>query len=105
MEKYFETLCLRWNVQKKDITSWKNEILRKFEAKIASLMKRKIKYAKTKSVLDRPEVLEYLQDLHSRFVLIPIDKASNDNVSFVCKRYYVEVILKEIGTLDEGSET
>ena len=49
-------------------------------------------------------MLEYLQDLHSRFVLVPIDKAAN-NVSFVCKRYYVEVILKEIGILGEGSET
>ena len=36
--------------------------------------------------------------------MTPIDKASS-NVSVICKRYYVEVILKEIGILGDGSET
>ena len=55
-----------------------------------------------KPVLDRPEVQEDLQTLHSKFVLVPIDKASN-NVAFVCKRYYAEVILQEIGILGTGN--
>ena len=33
--------------------------------------------------------------LQKEFVLTPIDKASN-NVLIICKRYYVEVVLKEI---------
>ena len=36
--------------------------------------------------------------------MTPIDKASN-NVAIICKRYYVEVLLKEIGILGDGSET
>ena len=39
-----------------------------------------------------------------KFVLTPIDKASN-TVSISCKRYYVEVVLKEIGILGSGNET
>lgn len=36
--------------------------------------------------------------------MVPIDKAAN-NVSIICKRFYVEVILKEIGILGEGNNT
>ena len=54
--------------------------------------------------LEKADVIEYLQNLHSKFVLVPIDKAAN-NVSIICKRFYVEVILKEIGILDGGNNT
>ena len=36
--------------------------------------------------------------------MVPIDKAVN-NVSIICKRFYVEVILKETGILGEGNAT
>ena len=36
--------------------------------------------------------------------MTPIDKASS-NVSVICKRYYVEVILREIGIQGDGSDT
>ena len=36
--------------------------------------------------------------------MTPIDKSSS-NVAVICKRYYVEVVLKEIGILGDGSET
>ena len=63
-----------------------------------------MKYMSIKPVLDRLKVQEDLQTLHSKFVLVPIDKASN-NVAFVCKRYYAEVILQEIGILGTGNRT
>ena len=34
----------------------------------------------------------------------PIDKASN-NVAIICKRYYVEMILKKIGVNGHGNNT
>ena len=39
-----------------------------------------------------------------KVVLVPIDKAVN-NIAIICKKYYVTVILKEIGILDAGNET
>ena len=36
-----------------------------------------------------------LRELHSEYVLVPADKASN-NVIIVCKKYYTEVIRKEL---------
>ena len=55
-------------------------------------------------MLKRAEIKEYLDSLHKNFVLVPIDKAAN-NISIICKRFYVQVILKEIGILDVGNLT
>ena len=85
------------------LTRWKNKIMEKVEAKIR-LLKIKIRPQKTNPVLKDTEVKEYLQTLHDKYVLVPIDKAAN-NVAIVCKRYYVQVILKEIGILGEGNNT
>ena len=49
-------------------------------------------------------LLEYLNELHEKYVLVPIDKAAN-NIAIICKKYYVTVILKDIGILDAGNET
>ena len=69
--------------------------------KIASLAQ-KIKPRSTSPVLKQPDVIAYLNDLHSKFVLVPIDKAAN-NVAIVCKRFYVEIILREIGASNNQS--
>ena len=102
-DTYANTLSAKNKLRYIDIVPWRNEILQKVDAKIASL-KRKIKYHKVNPVLKQPDVIEYLQNLHSKFVMVPIDKAAN-NVSIICKRFYVEVILKETGILGEGNTT
>ena len=35
-------------------------------------------------------------EFHENFVIIPADKASN-NYTFVCKRYYVDILIEELG--------
>jgi hypothetical protein len=37
-----------------------------------------------------------LRRVHERFVVIPIDKAAG-NLGFICKRYYIETLCKELG--------
>ena len=102
-DAFANTLSVKNKLRYIDIVPWRNEVLQKIDVKIASL-KRKIKYRKVNPVLQKTEVIEYLQELHSKFVLVPIDKAAN-NVSIICKRFYVEVILKEIGILGEGNNS
>jgi hypothetical protein len=102
-DTYANTLSVKHNLRYTDIVPWRNEVLQKVDAKIASL-KRNIKYHKVNPILKQSDVIEYLQDLHSKFVMVPIDKAAN-NVSIICKRFYVEVILKETGILGEGNTT
>jgi hypothetical protein len=47
------------------------------------------------SVSKKPEVVNELRRLHNNFVLVPVDKASN-NIVFVCKNYYYECLLNEL---------
>ena len=96
-------LALNNGLRAESLIPWKNEVLRKVDAKIASL-KHRIKPQKSNPILKRPAVIEYLNNLHHHFVLVPIDKAAN-NICIICKRYYVEEILKEIGILGQGNST
>ena len=64
--------------------------MEKVNKKIKEL-KSKIKFSKVKQVLRDPEVIYYLQE---QYVMCPIGKAAN-NIAFICKKYYVQVLLKE----------
>ena len=43
-----------------------------------------------------PEVVRELSRLHENFVIVLADKASN-NYTFVCKKYYVSILIEELG--------
>ena len=55
----------------------------------------KCKPYKYNNVLSKLTVKNELVKLHSDFVFIPVDKAKN-NVAIICKKYYLEVMSKEI---------
>ena len=50
----------------------------------------------TGKVLQNAEVKACLSDLPSKYVFVPADKAPN-NVIIICKRYYIETLIKELG--------
>ena len=58
----------------------------------------------TKPILKDEDALLYLKDLQSKYVIVPIDKAAN-NVSIICKRFYVMRLLKEVGALGNQNPT
>ena len=86
-----------------DFHSWRDKILEKVDLKITSL-KSTLKPQRTNPVLKQPDVVTYLEELHRKYVLVPIDKAAN-NVAIICKKHYIDVILKEIGVIGEDSDT
>ena len=47
-------------------------------------------------VLDQPDVKDTLHKLQTNYVLVPADKAAN-NVIIVCKKYYIDTLVKELG--------
>ena len=55
-------------------------------------------------MLRDPEVISYLNILHEQYVMCPIDKVAN-NIAFMCKKFYVQVLLKELGFLTTTSNT
>jgi hypothetical protein len=52
--------------------------------------------SRPKSVFKDQEAAKCLSSLHDKYVIVPADKASNQIV-FVCKSYYFECLIKELG--------
>ena len=48
------------------------------------------------SILNTNNVKDYIYEMHKKFVISPIDKASN-NFAIICKKFYLEVIQGELG--------
>ena len=57
---------------------------------------KKIGQAKALDLFYFVAVLKRLSSLHDKYVIVPADKASN-NIVFVCKSYYFECLIKELG--------
>ena len=47
-------------------------------------------------MLQNVNVKVCLSDLHNKYVFVPADKAPN-NIIMICKRYYIEILIKELG--------
>ena len=88
----------RKKIKDTDLLPWKNKICKMVQIKIKSL-KNKIKCPRIKPVLNDNEVKQYLSELHSKYVIVPIDKASN-NISIICKKFYIQVLMNEVGFLN-----
>ena len=48
-----------------------------------------VKCKESKPVLKNDSSVACLEDLQQQFVIVPIDKASN-NIAFVCKAFYIK---------------
>ena len=78
---------------------WKNEIMFLIEDK-TKYLKQKEKPKETKPILQGDNAMKYLKKIQIRFVMVAIGKAAND-IAIICKRYYLEAILKEVGIIGE----
>ena len=79
-------------------------VLNEWEHKMNECIRRRIQllrekhiYRRKQHVLKSRKHLNYLHELQSKYVLVPADKAAN-NIIVVCKKYYLEVVLKELRT-------
>ena len=91
---FAEQWSKREHVDLKHLSEWKDQIKELVVERISSL-KEKIRSPKQK-ILNDPDVKDTLRRLHDDFVLVPADKAAN-NVIVVCKKYYIETLIKELG--------
>ena len=86
-----------------DVNDWKNNIIKAFDDRIQHL-KPLVKYNVSKPVLKDDSSVSCLENLQQQFVIVPIDKASN-NIAFICKAFYIKRILDEVGVTDLPSDT
>ena len=83
----------KWEmVEHSVLSSWKEMVKGQIEECISNL-KRNFNQP-TGKVLQNADVKACLSDLHNKYV--PADKAPN-NIIIICKRYYIETLIKELG--------
>ena len=63
-------------------------------------LKNKCKFSKINQVSKDPIGISYLNILQEQYVICPIDKAAK-----ICKKYYAQVLLKELSLLNTTSNT
>ena len=98
-----ESLETKYNLTNNELKPWETKIMGLVEKRIKHL-KSKITVSATKPLLQDEEVTSALAELQRKFVIVPIDKASN-NISIVCKRFYVQKLLTEVGVPGDTSST
>ena len=84
----------REQVELKYLSEWEDQ-LKELVADRISNLKGHFKSPKCK-VLDPLDVKDTLHKLHANYVLVSADKAAN-NVIIVCKKYYIDTLVKELG--------
>ena len=95
---YMRSVARRW-AKKEDVEL---DTLSEFIKSIGDVLKRRIRRLKHsvntrhESIFSDPDVVTELSSLHENFVIVPADKASN-NYTFVSKRYYVDILIEELG--------
>lgn len=92
-----------YKVSTAEFLSWKTKIIELVDKRIKVLKAKRIP-STTKPFLQDEEVQSALSDLHKNFVVVPIDKASN-NVALICKRFYIQKLLDEVGVPGDSSPT
>ena len=94
IDLYAKNWSKREQVELKYLSEWKDQLKELVTDRISNL-KAHFKSPKCK-VLDQPDVKDTLHKLHANYVLVPADKAAN-NVIVVCKKYYIDTLVKELG--------
>ena len=98
-----DDLAVKYKLPAQSFSAWKNKILELVENRIRILKLRNVPSA-NKPILQDDEVLTSLSELHNKFVIVPIDKAAN-NVAIICKRFYIQKLLNEVGIPGDSSPT
>ena len=86
-------LSRKFNVVKEEFGLWFDAIMEKVRFKVKTLSQCQLE---SNDIFRCKEVVNYLKFLHERFVIVPVDKASN-NFAVICKKFYIEVLMKELG--------
>ena len=79
------------------LDEWSSRLLHEVKLQIRAIKERPSFrfHSKSEKILDDNDVKSYLSELHEKFVITPTDKAGN-NFSVVCKKFYIQCLLKEL---------
>ena len=95
-----ESIAANRKVDQHSFSQWKDKILELVDIRIVNIRKTFVE-REVQQILNDQCVKDDLKSLHSKFVFVPIDKASN-NIAIICKRLYASVIYKELNFANLG---
>lgn len=103
LKDFVEKTSSKLRLNKATFSEWYSKLMGSVDKKIKTL-KTRIKESRCTSIFENKEVENCLNQLQNLYVLVPIDKASN-NVAFVCKRFYADKLFHEMGLDKTTSKT
>ena len=96
-----DSWCNKHGYNSATFLEWKTTVILKVDDKITELINKNHSVNK-RQLLKETSVLKDLQELHKKFVVVPIDKASG-NVAFICQRHYANVLINELGLINASA--
>jgi len=93
-ENYARKYAKQKEVELDTLSDWMisvRSLIRKRIFKLSRTMSSKVG-----SIFNDKGVVDNLTYLHNKYVVVPADKASK-NIVFVCKTYYIDCLVKELG--------
>ena len=102
VEEYARKWAKREDVELDTLSEWVKSVRHLVRGRIGHL-KFHINRRPT-SVFKDPDAVKCLTKLHNKYVVVPADKAAN-NIVFVCKRYYYECLIAELGVTNTSTNS
>ena len=76
-----------------EFSLWFEAVMKTTKERVNALPSSKLE---SNDIFRHKDVKQYIEYLQDRFVIVPVDKASN-NFAIICKKFYLEVLMKELG--------
>ena len=92
------TLSKKAKIKEDCLNFWYDFLMKKIKRRFHSFRNYEIE---SNDIFEQETVKKYLHDFQERFVLVPVDKASN-NFAIICKTFYIEVLKKELGVINKN---
>ena len=96
LNNYLDTISSKSKVHRDAFLPWYYKVLESVNSKLESLSLNRGSTVRTNPFSDK-DIRDALSNLHSSLVCTATDKCSS-NISFICKRYYVECIQNELNS-------
>ena len=103
IDNLIENLKKKYKLESDSLNSWKDKVMELLNQKIINL-KHSVHVSQVTPVLGDPIIDTDLKKLQDDFVIVPVDKAAN-NFSFICKKFYLLTLVKELGFPDGSTTT
>ena len=97
VSNFVHKMCTKFKLSMNSFNAWFNRVVEVLDNRIKLFRRRgSLSLGRSKPLLNKPNVRKDIWDLHDGFVIVPEEQTAN-NFVVVCKKFYVEVLMREFG--------